>query len=278
LPDNKKGIDVTVMKSAIRVVALDLDGTLAGAGYVVSARSAATLEALQRKGVTPIIVTGRTETASIALSKLSHLTAPVVSCNGSVVTDPCSGARLLLSTLDPETVNRIMAFAADNCLEMVLWSADDMFAARPTEATSLLGAINQHDVVITPLDTVPRNNLVKIMLGGSREHLDSLQNQLAISLPLVKRSLDVFYETSNPGATKWEALSFVLDRLGFAPEECMGIADGDTDVGWLTKIGMPVAVENARPAVQAIASLRIGHHAEDSVAKFLESYFELPGR
>ena len=236
------------------------------------------MEALERKGVIPVIVTGRTETASIAVSKRSHLSAPVVSCNGSVVTDPCSGERLLLSTLDPETVNRIMAFAAGNCLEIVLWSADDMFAAAPSQTTSTLGVINQQDVVITSLDTVPRNNLVKIMLGGNPEHLDSLQDQIAASLPLVKRSLDVFYETSNPGATKWEALRFVLDRLGVAPEQCMGIADGDTDVGWLTKIGVPVAVENARPAVQAIASIHIGHHAHDSVAEFLEMYFELPGR
>jgi hypothetical protein len=267
-----------MMTSNIRAVALDIDGTLAGADYMVSARAALTLEALQRKGVTPIIVTGRSETAAIAVSTRSRLTAPVVSCNGAVVTDPCSRVRLFMATLDEETVNRIMAFGVDQRLETVLWSAEEIFAAESTAMTALLEVINQEPVVIGPLDAVNRKNIVKIMLGGSRERLDALQDEVAAALPLVKRSLDVFYETSNPGATKWEALSLVLDRLGLAPEECMGIADGDTDVGWLTKIGMPVAVENARPAVHAIAAVRIGHHADDAVAQFLETYFELPGR
>jgi Cof subfamily protein (haloacid dehalogenase superfamily) len=265
-----------VRKSEIKVVALDVDGTLAGADHKVSARAAATLERLQRTGVLPVIVTGRTETAALAVSKASRLTAPVVSCNGAVVTDPCSGARLLLSTLDPEMVDRSMAFAAAHHLEVVLWTAEEMFAAAPTQGTALLEAINQQAMVITSLNTVPRNDLIKIMLSGTREHLDQLHDQLAIALPSMKRSLDTFCESSNPDATKWEGLSFVLNRLGCPPEACIGVADGDTDVGWLTQIGVPVAVENARPAVQAIASLRIGHHTKDSVAEFLESYFELP--
>jgi Cof subfamily protein (haloacid dehalogenase superfamily) len=260
----------------IRAVALDLDGTLAGADHKVSARSARTLEALQRKGIAPLIVTGRTETAAIAVSKASHLIAPVVSCNGAVVTDPCSGKRFMFSTLDSGTIDRVLAFAAEHRFEVVLWTPTEMFAAAPSGRTSLLEAINEQPVVITPFDTVDRNDIVKIMIGGSREQLDAVQDQLSVMLPLVKRSLDIFYETSNPGASKWEALSFVLDRLGISPQECMGIADGDTDIDWLTKIGVPVAVENARPAVRAIASILIGHHANDAVAEFLERYFALP--
>lgn len=263
------------MTPVIRAVALDIDGTLAGSDHRVSARSARALEALQQKGVMPVIVTGRTEAEAIAISQASRLTAPAVSCNGAVVTDPCSRERLLVSTLGAEMVNRVMAFAADHQLDTVLWSVSKMFAAVPTEATSLLEAINREPVVITPLDTVKRNEIVKIMLCGNREQLDSVQDQLTVSLPFVKRSMDNFYEASSADATKWEGLSLVLDRLGIAPEECMGIADGDTDVIWLTKIGLPVAVENARPAVRAIASIHIGHHADEAVAQFLETYFEL---
>lgn len=263
--------------SNIRAVGLDLDGTLAGADYKVSARAAATLDVLQQSGVSPIIVTGRSEAAAIAVSTGSRLTAPVVSCNGAVVTDPGSRERLLFCTIDVETVNRIMAFAENLHLEPVLWSDTEMFAAQPSEGTRRLEVINQQPVVFRPLDTVARNNIVKIMLGGSPQWLDEVQQQITAREPLLKRSLDIFYETSNPGATKWEALRLVLDHLGLTPDECMGIADGDTDVGWLTNIGVAVAVENARPAVHAIASIHIGHHADEAVAQFLETYFKLPG-
>jgi len=150
-----------------------------------------------------------------------------------------------------------------------------MYAAKSTDATSLLEVINQQPVVIAPLDAVVRDDVVKVMLSGNRERLDEVQDQLATELPLLKRSMDLFYETSSPGSTKWEALRLVLNRLGIAPRDCMGIADGDTDVGWLSGVGLPVAVENARPSVREIASMHIGHHADDSVAQFLEAFFDL---
>jgi hypothetical protein len=270
----KAGVEYGPAVSNIRAVALDIDGTLAGADHRVSARSAKILETLQERGILPILVTGRTEAEALRISAASRLTAPVISCNGAVVTDPVSGERLMVSTVDVETVNRVLEFAAEHRLQPTLWSAAKMFAAEPTEATSVMEAINQEPVVIAPLDTVDRSEIVKVALLGKREQLDAVQDQLAACLPQVKRSMDFSYEASNAGATKWEALRRVLERLGVAPGECMGIGDGDTDVGWLSEIGLPVAVENASPSVRAIASLYIGHHADDAVARFLETYFK----
>ncbi|MGC9159168.1 MAG: HAD family hydrolase [Terracidiphilus sp.] len=264
------------MTSAIRAVALDLDGTLAGADHRVSERSAKVLAALQRRGILPILVTGRLETETLRICAASQLTAPAVSCNGAVITDPGSRERLFISPMNAEMIGRVLQFAANYHLQPILWSATKMFASHPTEATVMLEAINRETFVMTSLDTVDRNEIVKIILSGERERLDAVQSQLAASLPQFKRSMDVFYEACNEGVTKWEALSLVLDRLGIAPGECMGIADGDTDIGWLSKIGLPVAVENARPAVRAVASLQIGHHADDAVAQFLQDDFKLP--
>jgi hydroxymethylpyrimidine pyrophosphatase-like HAD family hydrolase len=233
------------------------------------------LVALQSRGVTPIIVTGRTETAAMSVSDDAALTAPVVSCNGAVVSVPGTGERLLVAVLDPATVDRIVGFAMAQRLEPLLWTAGEMFARAHSDATSLLELINQQRVTIAPLDRIPRDAVVKVMLSGSRERLDDVGDLLGAELPLLRRSMDVFYETNHPGATKSEALRLVLERLGIAPRHCMGLADGDTDVGWMREVGLPVALENSRPAIRRISRIQIGNHADDAVAKFLAAYFDL---
>ena len=150
----------------------------------------------------------------------------MISCNGAVVTDPVSRERLLVSIMDEETVNRVLAFAAEHNLQPVLWSAAKMFVAEHTEATSVMEAINQESAVIAPLDTVSRSEIVKVAFLGEREQLDAVQEQLAACLPQVKRSMDFSYEASNVGASKWEALRLVLDVLALRLGSAWALATG----------------------------------------------------
>lgn len=47
-------------------------------------------------------------------------------------------------------------------------------------------------------------------------------------------------------------------------------ADGDNDLDWLSKIGLAIAVANARPDVLRLATGTIGPNSADSVAELLE--------
>lgn len=261
----------------IRAVALDIDGTLAGGDHRVSPRSTAALQALQAAAVFPILITGRTENAAISIAEAAALTTPIISCNGAIVTEAGSKRRLRESTFTPAQLQPLIQWIHEtHGLQLFLWTADNMHAETMTAAAQQLGEINQQDVVIQPLDAIDVSTIVKIMIGGDRDRLDQISADLADSFPYIHRSLDQFFEGSPPGASKWEALNFVLDELAVPAGQCLGIADGDTDVGWLSQIGHPVAVSNARPAVLAIATLVIGHHADDSVGDFLQNRFQLP--
>ncbi len=265
------------MASTVRAVALDVDGTLAGSDHRVSAATRRVLAQLTTHGVTPIIVTGRTEHAALVISDDSGLTAPVISCNGAMVTDPTTRERLFVSVIDPETVGRIVAFAASRGLDCILWNLSGMAAEKASRGAALLAQINEETVDIAPLERIMSEQVVKVMLSGDPAVLDGAQDDVAAELPLLNRGMDQFFETSTPGATKKEALRFVLGRLGILAHECIGIADGDTDAGWLGEVGLPVAVSNAMQSVQEVALLHIGNHADDAVARFLASFFQLDG-
>lgn len=259
----------------VRAVALDVDGTLAGVDHRVSPRTSRVLAALQAAGVCPVIVTGRTRVAALAIAGLAGLRAPVISCNGAVVTDPISGEELYTVYLGTDRVDQVLTFAAEHGLEAVVWTSSRMFAAHASDATALIEEINGEPVDLLPLGQADPSAVVKIMVAGSSEVLDGLAPTVTAEIPILKRSMATFYETSSPGASKWESLRLVLERLGVLPQECMGIADGDTDLEWLGRIGVPIAVANARPRVLAVADRRIGHHADEAVADFLEEWFDL---
>lgn len=260
---------------AMLAVALDVDGTLAGVDHRVSGRTVATVRRLVDRGVIPIIVTGRTEGAAQRLSDRMELSAPIISCNGAVVTDPVSKEHLRMVRLDPALVSRIVAFGQERNLGVIVWTTTGMITDRRSEGVDLLEEVNQEPLTVSGLDPAVCSDAVKVMLSGSPPALDAVQADVRAAIPLMERSMDQFYESSNPGATKREALHQVLDIIGVSAGQCLGIADGDTDAGWLSDMGVAVAVSNARASVKDVAHLHIGHHGDESVASFLETYFDL---
>lgn len=264
------------MQEMIRVVAVDIDGTLAGADHRVSLRSIEALKSLQLQGVTPVIVTGRTERAALIIARAAGLDSPTISCNGAIVTAGVDGARLREAKFSHEVIQQLMGWTSQRPqLELILWTPEQMLAERRTPSTRLLKEINMQEVDYGSLSEVNTDSIVKIMIAGSATVLDSLAPVLEAQFSFVHRSLDTFVEGSAPGASKEESLELVLNTLGVRAAECLGIADGDTDIGWLSLVGEPVAVQNARPGVLAVAGRVIGHHADEAVATFLEERFGL---
>ena len=263
----------------IRAVAFDLDGSLARADHRVSPRALRALQELEARGVPPIIVTGRSVAAARVPWGQAGLSAPVISCNGAVIEDPASGEHLVEHHLPIEVVSSILDVAERVDVTPTLWTPTRIHASRRDASVALVEALNNETVAVGPLARVASHEpVVKAMLGGSKERLDAMTGFIVGEVPWMMRSLNEFFETTPPGVSKAEALRLVLDRLGVPAEACLGVGDGDTDVEWLTSIGMAVAPANARATVRDVVARVIGHHDEDGVAAFLEEFFALDGR
>ena len=266
---------IAATPESIRAVALDLDGSLARADHRVSSRALRALTALQARGVAPIIVTGRTPAAARTPAEQAGLSTPVISCNGAVIDDPATGERLWEQHLPGEVVRAILEVAERGDMTVTLWSPARMYASRRDASVALLEDLNAQAVTVVPLETVITEPIVKAMIAGSRERLDEMADEITGAIPHMMRSMDNFFETSPPGVSKAGALRHVLGHLDVDPGACLGVGDGDNDLEWLTMIGVAVAPAGARPSVKAVAAEVIGDHADDGVAAFLESFFDL---
>lgn len=238
----------------------------------VSRRAQAALAGLQKLGVRPIVLTGRSEGEALRICRDAGITAPAISCNGALTTDPVSGKRLRQVAVSAEMLQAAASFAERHDVQLLLWTPDGVCADHASPQTELLEEINREPVAISPLVELAPEQVLKVMLTAAPAVLDELAPAARVEVPFLERSMGIFLEATHPDATKWQSLRRILDDLDLAPEDCVGIADGDNDLEWLANIGLPIAVANARPRVLRAVERVIGPNTEESVAALLEAW------
>lgn len=252
------------------LIAMDVDGTIAGGDHVLSERTLAVLRRLAEHAILGVLITGRTEKSTLSLAKACDFHAPQVSCNGALITEPDTGRRLWTKQMPLEQLRATLRAAEDSHTTPVLWTADRWFVEEPCQWSQFLATLLEEAPSLAPIESVIANEeVIKVMLGGEPAMLDvSILDQI----PGMERSMPMFFETSAMGASKADALTYLLDHLGIDPSQTWGFGDGGNDVGWLSLVGHAFAPENARDQVRAIARTIVGDHRHDGVAEYLERF------
>lgn len=265
--------ELTTAHGPVRLVATDVDGTIAGRDHRLTARTRQILRAVQEAGVPVVIVTGRTPHGTDQLWREIGLRAPVISCTGALIRQPDSQEVLWEQEIDPAVAEAVIELGLQRDVLISVWRADELVMA-PHSYGSLLEQINRVTVRTVP-DLAPYigSGILKLVLGASPAHIDRVEAEIrerfdhALS---VTRGTINFLDVTDRRATKGTALAWLSARLGVEPGTIMAFGDSENDLDMLRLAGFPVAVANAIPEVRALARMVIGHHDQEAVADFLE--------
>lgn len=268
-------------RSRYKAVALDVDGTLTdGKNPEIRPRAAQAIRQLAARGVPVFLLTGRRSPSALALAADFGLTGPMVTNNGASIVDAPSGKVLKEHFVSRALIERMQQAATELDLMVAAWAPETIYAPKLSHHTDLLGEMSgsSDPVVQADFADIDLDRIYKVNLLGDEDRLDELQPHLEEHYHEARRSAPLFYETSTPGATKWEGLQYCLAGVGVAPEDTVGVADGENDVDFISRVGLGVAVGNAYPRLKGVADLVIGDAGEDGTAIFLEELFGLqPG-
>ncbi|MFD4820830.1 HAD family hydrolase [Peribacillus butanolivorans] len=80
------------------------------------------------------------------------------------------------------------------------------------------------------------------------------------------------FEMVAPNVSKWSAIKNLLHEFRISPSEVVAIGDGPNDIEMLRHVGTGVAMGNASEEVKAVADFVTGHHENDGLAEFIETY------
>lgn len=266
----------SVERERFRVLALDMDGTLTGADGRVSERTIQVLARAERAGLRVVIVTGRTAPTPLAIWQAASLSAPLITCGGSMTVQPPALEVLDVRELPSDPVAAAVTLGERYGLAVSLWTPDAIWMTERGPIGDLLETINGQAIrLLGACDPWPER-IVKVMLGGTPADLDRAEAAVLAGLSgaTAARSMPEFIEATPVDASKERALGSVLERLGVAPAEVIAAGDADNDLGMLGLAGLALAPADAMPAARAAADVVVGPHDRDGIAEFLDGVLE----
>lgn len=271
------------MSANIRLLAIDLDGTLFGDSLHPTARVRDAVRAAAAAGVKITIASGRTtpdeERVIHELGLTAAQTAPLIGYQGAYVYQPGYG-ELFSFTLAPDVAICIVEYSRSIGYGVNLHTPEDTFVERPTAADhyyaelSLLKPITVADMaaIIRERDLHPLKMVLVSQLQEQTNRLVDALNQLWPQQLVAARSHPRFCEATHPCANKGEALSQLAARLGIPMSEVMAIGDNQNDITMLQRAGVGVAMGHAAPEVKAAAAYVTGTLQEDGVASAIQRF------
>ena len=273
------------MAGRIRLIALDLDGTLLNGQKQISPRDLAAVAAAAAMGIAVVPVTGRPAQgipqAVLDLPGVRY----VVSSNGATIRDIHTGETLLEAHLEAEIARQVLARSHRFTMIREAFRAGvgylsredyDILCAR-YEGAMLAYVLDTRQVlpgtVAEFLEEDPRPIEELFFLTDSPETKAELRRTLE-DLPGIGFA-DPFpndLEVIAGHIDKGEGLRFLLDRLKIDPSEVLAMGDGGSDLPMLRLAGIGVAPANALETVQAGADWVTASCDEDGVAAALEKF------
>ncbi len=269
--------------SLIKLLAIDLDGTLYNSRHELTEANREAVRALHRAGVQPVIVTGRGRRGAEFALTLLGLELPYICNAGALVRPGKQGdAWYAWDFYYPEEIGQVIAFCrqhpqtgliAENQEGNPLWFGPDSmqnvmdpltykeaFASR--RSTNPEADFNQPLLKMTIVAEPP---LLQEYEALVRQHCPSV-HQIYSGI----RYIDLTREGINKGA----ALAALSDRLGMKANEVAAIGDQEIDLSMLQFSGLAVAMSNAVPALEQAAHLVAPSNDEDGVAWLAKQILE----
>lgn len=272
--------------AAIRLLALDVDGTLLDSRHQLTARTLEALQAAADRGILFVLATGRRTTFVRPIAEQLPGKVYIVASNGAVVRPlegddlftrllPRERARQVVQTLDAWRRQAVVTFPVEGPGELIMEDAADALRTFPGWLQQNLPWVRFCD----PLEDSLRFDPVQLMYGGTVEQMEQARQQLlaaecSVHLRLSQTVyphrdlsiLDILDREVNKGA----ALSRLAGMLGIEAGEIMAIGDNFNDIDMLEFAGMPVLMGNASAHLDRPGWHRTRDNDHDGVAWAVE--------
>jgi len=272
----------------VRLVALDLDGTLLPATKRLTDRAKRVVGDLRDAGITVTLATGRGWTHAARYAAELGLDGPLVTFEGGLVAARCAvkGRRVLHHrTIHAELIHRVAAAVGDLGLgAFVCTDAGHTVATRDlADRMDQIAIWDPHVRVIdAPLDVLwiaaDTRGYILHLVGPPAAITEALRRIRELGLDDIDTFTAEFWDGFDQlqvrpgGIGKHVGLSHVLGEMGLTSDHVLAAGDWHNDVEMLRMARVAVAPANAIPEVRALADHVLdGSCDDDAVIRFLEA-------
>jgi hydroxymethylpyrimidine pyrophosphatase-like HAD family hydrolase len=271
----------------IRLIALDIDGTLLRGDKTISARTRLAIDHARAVGVRVVLVTGRRHPSARRVAEDLGGDVPLVLHNGALVIE--DGHVRRCRPLPRAAALRAIAVGRAAGAEPVVHCGQGgegwllvHAGARPGGLVGYYLERSRAEVRVVPdlVAAVTAEEPIQIMFGGERAEMDALLPVLGAELGAAARIERTVYPVTgvvlldvlHPAVGKAEALSFLQECWGITPSQTLAIGDNWNDREMVERSGLGFVMGNADPDLLALGLPVLPTNDEDGVARAIEEH------
>lgn len=264
----------------IKLIAIDLDGTLLSSEKTISEANLTALRAAVARGVYVVLASGRSYSNAMDFSEAIAKGQPLICANGAMATlsDPyecvyceCLSKDKLRAAV--EILEREKCYYNVYCDDGAVMESRTSSAGRKREAN---GYAVYRGTVLSG-DEMPKyvgdGALKVVCFSPDREKMQRIRSAAErISGVEINSSWWDNIEIMAAGVHKGAALRCLAQRLEIPLDEVMAIGDNENDLPMLKAAGLPVAMGNAVERVKEQCAYVTATNDEDGVARAVRRF------
>lgn len=261
---------------AIKLIALDIDGTLTNKPDRVSERNRQAIWRAQEAGVFVVLATGRGRIATRPIWRDLNLHGPSIQYGGAMIADIDTERALVLHEMNPAVIREVLGYAKQMQIPAQIYLDETVISEQSSAVAS--GYVNRHKLkfIVDP-DILSKtfHNVPKILAFAPLEQQDELFlkfKERFAGITQVSRSSPGFIEINNLGITKATALEELAQMLHIQRDQVAALGDNYLDKEMIEWAGIGACVADGADEVKAVADLILPACDEDAVAVFIEQY------
>ena len=273
----------------IKLVALDIDGTLLDSRGELPIENARAIEVVLQQGVKIILVTGRRSGTALKVASSLGLDSPMVVHNGALIKVPHNSHRIRAQFIHPEIALQILS-GTERFLEYVVLHRDkNENGQQVVHPSSRHNALMQKYLAHSPdavlesqnLTDVLDEDLIQVMFGGHLPVVQEIEEYLVLSGLLSRVNMTKTYypekglgiiDLLDKGCSKGVALKYLANHYGLLPAEILAIGDNHNDLEMLEFAGTGVVMENCVEDLKKRGFHETASNNENGVALALRKF------
>jgi Cof subfamily protein (haloacid dehalogenase superfamily) len=277
-------LKLSVPDDSLRLIAIDIDGTLLNPEFRVSATDLAALRRAHAEGVEVILVTGRRHTFALPIAQQLGFDLWLVTSNGAITRSlsgetfhrdllPEPTCRELVGIMREFRGQTVLTFDSTGPGTIVIERLDDL----EHSIQRWLEKNMEYIKFVVPIEDALTTDPVQAMFCGPVEQMKRVLQALeSCAMPITVlrteypgRDLSIV-DVLNAGCSKGHALARWAGYRGITPAQVMAIGDNYNDIEMLAFAGHPFIMGNASEELLGRGWKLTRSNAESGVAAAVE--------
>lgn len=269
----------------IRMIAIDIDGTLLTPEKRLTARTKAAIQAAQAAGIIVTLATARRYGNSSPFADLLELSIPLITCDGALIMQHPAGSimhtQLLADTIAQQAADILVTHHVQPIIHHVVEGTEETWSGLATfDNPDLADYVREQSRIVRH----PHHRLcqgqpdpLRVVGFASYEAISAVIPeiaQLSCAWNAIERGNYGCAEITvmRQGCSKATGVATLATHLGIALTQVMAIGDNHNDSEMLEEVGWGVAMGHAPARVRARANAVTATNREDGAAQAIERF------